>query len=317
MKASHYIKLATSSEFEKAVDYIGQALQKDPNFIPAYAILGISSMLSSFFDNLPPNIGFSKGKEYAEKILGIDNKAVYYHGMVAAYYLYYDWDWDASEQHFEYALQLNPNSEWNHHNYSWNLFYKARYSEAILIAKRAVELDPLSGFFHAELGHRYIYTGQYELAIDHLRQSIEKFPDFYLGYWNLGEAYSCISKMEEAVEKYRKAVELSGGIPLVISYLAVAYYETGRTEEAEGLIRGLENRSEKEYIATSCFITYYRMKGDHEKVDSLVDRAIREHDCWFPFLNFHPVKKYRLHLDEQKYPDLIKKMGLKEYFKND
>ena len=314
LKASHYIKLATSAEFEKAVDYIGQALQKDPLFIPGYAVLGITNMLSCFFSNLPPNTGFPKAKGYAEKILEIDSRAVYYPGMMAAYFLYYEWDWDTSEQHSKHALQLNPNSEWNHHNYSWNLIFTGRHSEAIMHARRAVELDPLSGMFHAYLGQKYIYTGQFELAIDHLRQSIEKFPDFYMGHWILGIAYTCVSKMEEAVEASRKAVELSGSVPIVVSYLAVALYVSGRTEEAGRLIRELEERSEKEYVAASCFIDHYRLKGDHEKVDRLVERAIREHDVNLILLIFHPIKKYRLQLNEQKYSDLIKKMGLKEYF---
>ena len=317
LKASHYIKRATPSEFEKAVDYLGQALQKDPGFVPAYAALGISNMLSSFFGNLPPNIGYPKAKEYAEKILEIDDKAVYYPGMMAAYCLYYDWDWDTSEQHFKPAFQLNPNSEWNHHNYSWNLIYKGRYPEGISEAIRALELDPLSGFFHAMLGYKYTYTGQFELAIDHLRQSIEKFADFYIGRWILGIAYTCMSKMEEAIEEYRKALELSGGVPIVVSYLAEALYMTGRSEEADRLIRELEQRSEREYIPASCFIAFYRHKGDHEKVNTLVDRAIREHDVNLPYLIFHPIKKYRLQLNEQKYPDQIKKMRLNEHFKDD
>jgi len=317
LKASHFIKLSTPATIEKAVDYIGQALQKDPRFIPGYALLGITNMLSCFFSNLPPNIGFPKARGYTEKILEIDDNAVYTPGLIAAYCLYYDWDWDTSERHFEHALQLNPNSEWNHHNYSWNLILTGRYPEAVLEAKRAVEVDPLSGYFHAALGHKYIYTGQFELAIDHLRLSIEKFPDLYVEHQHLGMAYTCVSKMEEAIEEYRKAVELSDGIPMVVSALAGALYATGRTEEADRLIRELEISSEKEYVSASCFIDYYRLKGDQEKVDKWVDRAIREHDVNLFLLIFHPVKKYRLQLNEQKYPGLIKKMRLKEYFKND
>jgi len=317
LKASHYIKLATPAAIGKAVDYIGQVLQKDPQFIPGYGALGVINITSSFFGNLPPNIGFSKAKEYAEKIFEIDNNAVEGYGLMAGYCLYYDWDWDISEQQFKNALQLNPNREWNHANYAWNLIFTGRYSEGILEAKRAVELDPLSGFFHAELGRKYIYTGQFELAIDHLRQSIEKFPNFYMGHWYLGEAYIYVSKLEEAIEECRKAVELSGAVPFVVSVLAEALYITGRTEEAESLINELEKRSEKEYVAASLFIKHYTLKGEQEKVNRLVDRAIREHDGHLIFLVFHPIKEYRLQLNEQKYADLIKKMKLKEHFKND
>jgi TolB-like protein/lipoprotein NlpI len=314
LKASHYIKLTTPAAIEKAVDYIEQVLRRDPQFILGYNALGIVNMVGSFFGNLPPNIGYPKAKECAKKIREVDSNAPEIPCFMSAFSLYYDWDWDNSEQHFKHALQLNPNYEWPHHNYSWFLVFSGRYSEAILEAKRTLELDPLSGFFHAELGHKYIYTGRFEPAIDHLKQSIEKFPNSYLGHWYLGLAYICVGMMEEAVEKSRKAVELSGGIPLVVSTLAIALFMTGRTEEAESLMMELVKKSENEYVSAGCFIGYYRIKGEQEKVDKWVERAIREHDGYFPFLLFHPIKESRLHLDEQKYPYLIKMIGLKKHF---
>jgi len=317
LKAVHYSKLATPAAIETAVDYIGKALQKDPQFIYGYAALGLINAFSTNYGNLPPNIGYPKAKEYGEKILELDNNSAEGHAIIAGYSLFYDWNWDTSEQQFKHALQLNPNHEWNHLLYSQNLIFTGRNSEGILEAKRAMELDPLSGFFHANLGLMYTYSGQFGLAIDHLRQTIEKFPDFYMGHWFLGDAYLCASKPEEAIEKCRKAVELSGGIPMVDSTLAIALYVSGKTEEAGHIIKALELRSEKEYVPASCFTYYYRYKGDFEKLDRLVDRAIHDHDIYLPYLLIHPIKELRYQLDEQKYPDLIKKMKLKERFKED
>jgi len=317
LKAVHYLKLATPAAIETAVDYIGQILLKDPQFIYGYSALGLMNFFSTNYGNLPPNIGYPKAKEYGEKILEIDNNSADGHACMAGYSLFYDLDWDTSEQQFKQALQLNPNHEWNHFLYSCNLIFTGRNSEGILEAKRAIEVDPLSGYFHANLGVLYTYSGQFDLAIDYLRQTIEKFPDFYMGHWFLGMVYTFVSKLEEAVEESRKATELSGGIPLVISQLVTALYVSGKKEEAGRLIRALEERSEKEYVPAGCFTSYYMLKGDLEKVDRLVDRAIREHDVFLPYLLIHPIKELRYHLNEQKYPDLIKKMRLKERFRDD
>ena len=312
-----YSKLATPAAIETAVDYIGKVLQKDPQFIYGYAALGLINIFSTNYGNLPPNIGYPKAKEYGEKILELDNNSADGHTIIAGYSLFYDWDWDTSEQQLKNALQLNPNHEWSHFLYSNNLIFTGRNSEGILEAKRAMEVDPLSGYFHANLGILYTYSGQFDLAIDHLRLTIEKFPDFYMGHWYLGLAYTFVSKLGEAIEESRKAVELSGGIPIVISYFVVALYVSGKTEEAERLIRALEERTEKEYVPASCFTSYYMLKGDLEKVDRLVDRAIREHDNYLPYLLIHPIKELRYQLNEKKYPDLIKKMKLKERFRDD
>jgi len=317
LKAVHYLKLATPAAIETAVDYIGQILKKDPQFIYGYAALGLMNIFSTNYGNLPPNVGYPKAKEYGDTILEIDNNSADGHGFMAGYSLFYDWDLDTSEQLVKHALQLNPNHEWNHFMYSYNLIFTGRNSEGILEAKRAMELDPLSGYFHASLGIFYTYSGQFDLAIDHLRQTIEKFPDFYMGHWILGIALTFVSKLEEAIEESRKAVELSGGIPIVISTLLHALYGSGKTEDAGHLIRALELRSEKEYVPASCFTNYYMLRGDLEKVDRLVERAILDHDIYLPYLLIHPIKELRYQLNEQKYPELIKKMKLKERFSDD
>jgi len=313
LKATSNIQLVASEGFEKAMEYIGLALQKDPQFAPGYTALGRIYQLGAFFGNMPPNTGYPKAKEYAVKALELDNtspEAYYIMGMVGTFY---DWDWKAAEQNFKYALKLNPNLGWVHVGYSFLLSIMGRYPEAISQAKQAVELDPLSGYFSTILGNAYIYASQFDKAINQLKENISTFPNYYFGHWILGTAYRGASKMDEAIQEYRKAIELSNGIPVVVAFLASALYENGNKEESGRLINSLELRAEKEYVPACSFLIYYLLDGDHEQASRWVERAIREHDGYLPLNLTYPVKEYQVPR-EPGYIALMKKLGAEWYF---
>jgi len=316
LKALSNIQLATSGGFEKAIDYIQQVLKTDPLFVPGYHGLAEIYILSSFFGKMPPNTAYPKAKEYAEKTLEIDDKYSDAHRILGVVSTYFDWDWEAAERHFKYAMELNPSNEWVHYSYANYLTFMGRHAEAVVEAKQAVELDPLSGYFSAMLGNTYNYANKFEEAINHLKQTIAAFPNLYLGHWFLGMAYRCVSKLDESVQEYRKAVELSNEIPFVVAFLSYVLYETGNKEEAERLIKNLENRSGQEYVPAMSFISYYLLRGEHDQALKWVERAIREHDGYLPFMTVYPVKEYRIP-NEPRFAGLMKIVGLERYFQKE
>lgn len=315
LKASHNVQRATPLGFEKAIEYFGEILRKDPHFVPAYAGLAAINVMGSFLGNIPPNIGYPKAKEYAELVLEIDASCPDVHHKLGLVSMYYDWDWISAERHLKKALQLNPNNEWFHNSYSFFLIFMDRFDEAISEAERAVELDPVSGYFNAELGFIYYCCQQYEQSINQLMKTVNMFPNFYMGYLHLGIAYRCLIKMNDAIEAFKTAVRLSGEIPMVVAFLANVLYEINNKEEAERLINSLIKRSETEYVPALCFVPYYLLKVDHDQAYKCLERAIQEHDSYLPLSVALPIKEYRIP-NEPRYAELMKKVGLQRYFQN-
>jgi tetratricopeptide (TPR) repeat protein len=288
----------------------------DPLFVPGYNGLAEIYILGSFFGKVPPNMGYPKAKEYAEKALEIDNNFSDAYRILGAVQMYYNWDWEAAEDHLEHAIRLNPNSEWGHHSYSRFLSLTGHGAEAIAEAKRAIELDPLSGYYRGMLGFIYVYAGQFEQAIHYLRRTIAKFPDYYMGHWGLGIAYQCTSMMDEAIEEYRMAIELSGEIPMIVTFLACALYIRGEIEETERLMNRVEMRSRKEYIPATCFFPYYLLRGDQDQAFSWVERAIQERDVWLPLNIYIPIKEYRMP-NEPRFSRIMEQIGLQQFFQDE
>ena len=316
LKATYYASLATVEGIEKAIGYAGQALQKDPGFAAAYAGLGFINIIGSFIGNVPPNEGYPKAIEYTKRALEIDNTLAEAHVNLGAINMSYNWNWKLAEQELIQAIQLDPNSPWARNIYAWFLTFMDRNNEAIAEAEKAVELDPLNSYFNAELGEIYFYARKFDRAIEQQKWTITMYPDYYLGHYYLGLVYRAVSKMEEAVKEFKTAVKLSGGIPIVVSFLTGAYYEIGKKEEAEELMKNLEQRSEKEYVPAICFISYNLIKGDHDEAYKWLERAIDEHDTYLPANVAFPIKEYRIP-NEPRYAALMEKVGLEKYHRND
>ena len=224
LKGNYYWQMMTTEGFNKAVECYEQALQEDQNYSLAYSWLAATYMTSTTYGGVPPNQAYPKAKEYTRKALEIDSTLADAHITSGCLSIDYDWNWKVAEQEYKLALKLNPNSAAAHLTYSWFLTFTDHINQAITEAERALKLDPLSGYYHSMLGHAYLHAHQYDRAIEKLQWTITMYPNYHLAHTHLGMAYRGKLMIKEAIEEFEKAVNLSSRTPLVLSYLACAYY---------------------------------------------------------------------------------------------
>jgi len=311
LKGNYYWQMMTPEGFDKAIECFEQALQKDPHYVLAYTGLSSVYWLSSYFGNVPPNEAYPRAKEYAKKALDIDNTLAEAHASLGFINMNYDWNWKAAEREFKQALQLDPNSALTHLQYSTLLILTERHEEAIAEAKRAQELDPLSSYINTwGVGLAFFNAYQYDRAIEELRMTLTINPNYFLAHWFIGAAYLGKSMFEEAVAEYEKAVDLSGGTPIVMTHLAILYYESGKKDKAEKLFDSLKQRQRNEYIPPMCFYLINKVRGDHDQAFEWVKRACEEHDSFLPWLIVTPTIETGRIPDEPRYRALLKKAGL-------
>src|SRR5262249_30981870 len=79
LQGRYYWNKRTGDGFQKAIEYFKQAVDKDPNYAPAYAGLSDSFQLLGFYGLLPPKEANEQAKTYALKALDIDNNLVEAH----------------------------------------------------------------------------------------------------------------------------------------------------------------------------------------------------------------------------------------------
>ncbi len=86
----------TEDGLKLAFEYFQQAIEKDPQYAPAYAGLADSYALLPFYSETRPGEAFPKAKAAAMKALQLDATLAEAHASMAYVKTYYDWDWEGA-----------------------------------------------------------------------------------------------------------------------------------------------------------------------------------------------------------------------------
>src|SRR5881296_4185843 len=109
LRGRYYWNKRTKEDLEKAISYFDEAIQKDPNYALAHAGMADCYTLMGRHLYLPAKEAFSKARDFANRALELNNDLAEAHTSLAAVLFIYDWEWDAAEDQFKRAIQLNPN----------------------------------------------------------------------------------------------------------------------------------------------------------------------------------------------------------------
>jgi tetratricopeptide (TPR) repeat protein len=99
LKGRYHIFKLTPPEIQKGMAYFKQAIEVDPNYALAY--VGLSDAYRSFAlsGETPATEVLPKAKAAANKALEIDDRLAEAHSSLSSIIFWYDWDWNAAENH--------------------------------------------------------------------------------------------------------------------------------------------------------------------------------------------------------------------------
>jgi len=275
LKGRFFWNKRTADDLKKGIEYFQQAIERDPNYAPAYAGLADCESLLPFYTDMPPRETFPRAKADA-------------HSSLAYLKAYYDWDWSEAEKEFKRSLELNPNYATAHHVYSRVLASLGRLDEARAEIKRAHELDPLSLGIQANVGMISYFGRQYDQAIKQLQETLELDQKLFVPHWGLGMAYEQKGMYEDAVAHFQQAVSLSGGSTNVIASLGHAYAAGGHEREAQKIIEELKGRAKKGYVSSYQIALVYIGLGHKDQAMEWLEKACEERSTLLGYLKMDP-----------------------------
>jgi eukaryotic-like serine/threonine-protein kinase len=188
----------TRDETSKAIGYLGQALERDPEFALAWSELGRAHWREAGLGWTPQLEGYVRAREAVERSLKMEPDLPEGHARLGTIQMDLDWDWRGAEASFARALDLTPGNLTVLSAAARFAYFMGRIDEAILLACRAIEQDPLNG----------------------------------IGYNNLGAYFHAASRFEEAEQALRKALELAPQRIRTNALLALTALAQGRGDEA-------------------------------------------------------------------------------------
>jgi DNA-binding winged helix-turn-helix (wHTH) protein/Tfp pilus assembly protein PilF len=306
LKGVYYTNKGTKEGAQKAIEFFGQAIEKDPHYAHAYAGLADSwCWLSHLF--VDPKEALPQARTAALRALEFDATLAEAHLALGLVKMWYEWEWAACARQFQRAIELNPNLATAHLWYAFYLTAMKQFEPGLAEAETALKLDPLSLNHNAITGWLLYFTRQYDRAIEQFHATAELEPHYFVAYWGLGWTRIQQGRYDEAVAELRKGLTLGGGTELTAA-LSHAYAKAGHREEARQLLDELCELQKQRYVSPFYLALAHIGFGEVDQTFAALEQAREDRFEWLVHIQVDPVWE-PLHGDA-RFAELLQRLGL-------
>jgi TolB-like protein/Tfp pilus assembly protein PilF len=308
LKGRYHTAKLKPTELLTGISYFQQAIAIDPNYALAY--VGLAEAYRGFATGgeMPATEYFPQAKAAAQKAIEIDDSLADAHAILGFIIFWYDWDWNAAEDQYKRAFELDPNNADAHTFYAHMLSNLGRHAEGLAEIKRAIELDPLNARDNALGGQCLLHAGRTDEALASLQKIFELDPDFWLAHLFAASAYIEKGTFDEAIVEARKAHELSGVNTQSIAFEGYALAKSGKQAQARALLAALLQSSTKHYVSPYSIAMIYNGLDERDKTLAWLERGYTQRDHKMVFLKVEP--KWNNLRDDLHFQDLLRRVGL-------
>ena len=289
LKGRYYWNKRTVDGLIKAIDFFGQAIDRDPAFALAYAGLADCFHPLGAYRALSPKEAFGKAKATALKALQIDDRIAEAHTSLAMSILFYEWNWLDAERSFKRAIHLNPNYPIAYQWYAVYLMAIGRQEESLAAIRHAQELDPLSLPINTHLGWAFYFLRQYDQAEVQLRKTVELDTNFVLVRFVLGQVLTQQGRYEEAISELDLALSQSPDLPSILSAIGYASSLLGNKPRTLEILARLRDLQTKRYVSPYEFALIHIGMDDKDEAFACLEKAFDDHSSWLIWIRREPT----------------------------
>ena len=200
----------TEKDIINSIYYFNKALELDSSYALAYAGLADAYFIMAWWGFIPENIGFNKGKEFAQKSLSINNNLGEAHATLGGIITWQEWNWKEAEKELKHAILLNPNNATVHQYYCELLNILGRNKEAREQINLALELNPYSVIMNKVSSYIYYNNFEFQKAIEEYKTTLDLADGNNIVIWNVKlsiiSCYLNLNKNKEAIDHIKKFI---------------------------------------------------------------------------------------------------------------
>ena len=310
LRGRHYLPKRSADAYRQALDYFRQAAAADPEYAQAYVGIAHAYTLLGFdqFAGMPPLEAAPHAKAAIARALELSPTLADAHARKAMITWLYDWQWEAADREFAYAVSLDPQHTPTLHWHSMYLATMGRHDESLWTINRALRLEPESELLNVQLGRCLYYARRYDEALRQLLATVEMEPDSVDNGVTLARVYLKLERYGEATALLEQCIARAGRAPILLGYLGQTYAASGRRDDARALLAELRALAERRYVPPTYFALVVMDLGELDAGLALWEQAFEMRSGWLPFLRVEPLwDKVRAH---PRYETLLARMGL-------
>lgn len=300
--ARHFIDRTTPEDTEKAIAYLLEALDIDPEFALGWAELARAYALQAGKGWVATDEGYGRSRDAVDRALSTAPELAEAHALLGRIRAAYEMDLSGARASYAKALELAPGSSVVLDGSSVLELKFGNYPEALALSRKVLEQDPLSGSTWHNLGLICHAAGLLDEAERAFRRSLE------LGSSRLVSAamLSLVLLDEGRGEEALATVALEPDDFWRLWARSIVYYALGRDTEADASLADLMSVSgdgEAYQLAE-----VYAGRGDIDDAFQSLERALTIRDPGLTHAKSSPCLR-PLH-DDARWPVMLKKIGL-------
>jgi len=307
LQGRYFWNKRTTEGFQRAADLFQKAIERDPNYAPAYAGLAdTDGLMSTWYVGAPSEL-MPKARAAALKALRLDDTLAEAHTSLALIAENYDYDWQTAEKEFKRAMQLDPGYATAHQWYAEYLSWQGRFDEALAESEKARQLDPLSIIIGVDHAAILYYSRQYDRALAQSLAVLNMDPSAPRLASIVIDSYVQQQKFAEAQEFIEQHKEMQSGIWLPVSE-AVVYGYWGRASEAQEQLARVEQFAWKPEQRFPVLLQVYSAAGRRDQTIALLQQAVANHSNAVTCIKVHPM--YDPLRSDPRFQEVLRRAGL-------
>ena len=264
---------------KKSVEYMRQAIAKDPNYAQAWSGLADSLMTIGNLEMVRPVDYIPEARDAARKALQLDPNLPDAHAVLGRIAAHYDYDWTTAETEYKKALALSPSYATAHQYYALGLMAHGRLTDAQHQLDLATQLDPLALIVGVDKALLRKYQRDYDGVIREAQHVLQLDPNYKIGYSMLATGYYLKRRWDDWLQVDAKHPQNAP----VSQALA-----KGDPALAHHLLAELEKQAAAGEIPASLLVNEALRASDKRLALNGLERCYQNHDYWLLSFNVDP-----------------------------
>lgn len=310
LQGLHFFSKETIGNARKAKKLFQQVIELDPDYIPAYNMLGSCNVYISSLGFMDMKTAIDSTRECIEHCRSISKDNAESFMLEGCLKMFFEWDFPGAKKAIEKAMELTPNTSHILNVYHYYLMITGDYEKAIEVMKKAVRLNPLSITILNGLAMSYNLAGKGNEALEIYDKILNLDPYSLVAVNAKAFTLGILGKYDDGIKLIENFQKLEGNKDKGITELGVIYALAGKKDETRKCLnRLLKRQAEDNKINLTFDIAYlYYFLDDFDKFYEHIELAAEHKLGGVMFMRYNPFFK-RL-LNDRRFMDFLKKYNL-------
>jgi serine/threonine-protein kinase len=249
--------------------YAQRAIDADPRFAPAYALLAGNYTLAGYYRAMPSAAAFARAEQLARRAITIDPDSGEARAALGCALAIGRLQWPEAGRELSAAIRLAPGSADTHGYYAiCYLLPTGALEQAEAEIRKSLDLDPLTFFSNFVAGYILLQLGKLDEAVRQYDRVIEIYHAFDDLHWDRGMTLAFAGRMPEARAAFAQAAKVRGQTAWTPSATELALL--GEHADAGAVLTSRQPALERARA--------WAMLGDRDQAFQALDEAFRERD---------------------------------------